>query len=735
MSEQQIMETLLQYQSIGNVKGAVNLVRKAQDSNKATHRMYQTLLQSLLDAPLDIDTSAFVAAWFYSPQNTLPKDIKEDMTIWHNVLKLGFRLGSTYRKEDLRVLIETFVNTFDLNTMVDQTSWELLIRGYGILKKQDMITMHFTRILNEPQYSHFQRASLEFQTALAYVTSGAHNEVTALVESLKNNGRLTANRLQLIIRTYGFEGDLKRTQHYIDLCKKMYPSVNHDTVQLIVHKTALHKQYQKLINTRGVQGLPLKPTSSAYLDTLHTSWENILENQGGNIKDTMQCNLILEYLTTANRIDPERFPLERAEKLINEYMPSNNIKPNQMTWTVLLKGYSSSSEYNNDQQRHNVRLDKALQLLARMQGEGFHADQSCFHSLYKACLPSIPGKGYLFDYFYLASQLTSTLRYKPILDHRIFELEKIMLDAKIPHDRTTIKTLLTCFGVTGKYKAMWNRWNLLKISGVQRDMGLYQHIFTLASMDPEQSQYALSVTRSELGREANHDRIPWNTYVAMLDCAITAQMPDMATLIIQQMKKQFWTPQHDITTNNYLPLFRAYATIPSLSSEVRGLLQEITEKRIPFNDTMWQYLMSHHILHDDTETSKQNIQRTFNNFTMQRFEHQGKIPIPVRETSPIVPFPSGPYTASDMSIINMYMASLLDAQDVSLVFDVLKVLNDETDKIGLSRETIKGIINLAKQEKSNTELSWLVHHVLPKVPHKNYEFKQWINHLQQTIPK
>ncbi|CAO3648936.1 unnamed protein product [Cunninghamella blakesleeana] len=733
MSEPQILETLTQYQSVGNVKGAVKLVRRAQEHNKATLPMYQILLKTLMEAPLDIENTVTVTSWFYSPEFNLPNEIKGNMEIWHDVLKLGYRLGSTSRKDDLKILINTFVNTFDLDSMTDQTSWELLIRGFGITKDPTMINFYLKRLLNDPQYSHFDKSSLTFKAALAYIPSGCHKKVDDLAESLISQNQFDAYRIQLIIRAYAFTGDLKKTQKYIDICNKIHPKVNNDTMYLIAHKVALHKQYEKLVQTRGYRGLPLKPASSPELDELHQSWEHTLKNLSGKIEDVIQCNIILEYLTIANRIDSKQYPLELAEKFINEYMPGNDVKPNLLTWMLLLKGYSTTSEYENCED--NVRLDRALTVLARMQGEGYHANQTSFHSLYRACLPLIPGKGYVFDYFNSASDFKSTLKFKPKLDHRIFELEKIMLDAKIPHDRTTIKLMLTSFGVTGKYTAMWNRWNLLKMVGVKRDMGLYQHIFTLASMDPEQSQYALAVTRSELGREPNHNKIPWDTYVAILECAITAQMPDMATLIIQQMKNQYWKDNTKLNANHYSPLLKAYTAIPSLSSEVDGLLKEMSINEITYNNTIWQHLMSHHILHDNSETSNQNIQQLFNSFTMQQFEKQGRIPIPVRETSPTVPFPSGPYSAADMAIINMYIASLLDSEDVSLVFDVLKTLNDESDSIGLSRDVTKGIVDLAKQEKSNTELSWLVHNLLPKVSQQNAEYKRWLNYLQETIPK
>ncbi|CAO3599082.1 unnamed protein product [Absidia cylindrospora] len=755
MTTQQLYETLTQYGAVGNVKGALTLVRKAQENNTVTPTMYKKLLKILNSTPLDIDISAMVASWFYSPDYPLPPDVKNSRAVWHEVLKLGFRLAPTYRNDDMRALVETFTSTFDLATLADDESWGLLLRSYGILGKKDRISELMSKLTTEPQYADIKQSYLQSYAALAYASAGSYQDVDNLVESLKKDGNLDEKLLQKIARAYGFKGDVTRTQHYVELCNALYPESGiNTTMQMIAHKSALTNYYHSLVKSRGVRGLPLKPTNSPELDNLHASWDALMTQNEGKLNNITQCNIILEYLTTANRIDPKKYPLNKAKKMVDEYMPAHGIKPDEMTWKTLLIGYATTHEFKNDT-KHSTRLEKALVILSRMDEAGFHADQTCFHALFKACSPYLPGKGYLFEHFFLSSQMTTALRFRPNVDPRIFELEKIMMASKIPHDRVTIKLMLTALGATGKYKSMWKRWRLLKLSGLQRDAGLYQLIFSLASLDPEQSQYALSVTRNELSREISHERIPRNTLVAMLDCAVTAQMPDVATLIMGELRRHDLTPlssssstssptstnSTDIVSanspaaNSYVPLLRACSTIPELAPEVPKLLKEMKSKQVIYNDSIWKIVMSHNLLHDDAGADIQSIQRTFNDFTMQRFEQQGKIPIPVRQSSPIIPFPSGPYSNADRSIINMYVASLVDAQDVSLVFDVLRTMEKETEKIDLTRATVRGVIKLARQEKSTTELSWLVHQILPRLSSQNAEFRQWIEHLQATVPK
>jgi hypothetical protein len=613
-----------------------------------------------------------------------------------------------------------------------------------------------TSLTTQPQYTGLDRRALEEAAVLAYAATCSYEKMDELVRSLEKDGKLDQKLLQKLTRTFGFAGDVERTQHYSDLCHQLYPDSGDTTTMLMIaHRAALHNQYLSLVKTRGTRGLPLNPptgSTSSALDDLHASWDALITANKGNLDNAAQCNVMIEYFALANAIDPEAFPLSKAQRIVDEYMPAHNIKPDKMIWNNLLRAYATTTEFSSNS-KHNVRLDKALEILARMDEAGFHANQASFHALFKACLPHRPDRGYIYDHFSLASRMTTTVR--PYFDARIFDLERIMLAAKIPHDRTTIKLMLTCLGATGKYQAMWNRWRLLKMTGVRRDAGLYQHVFSLASMDPEQSQYALSVTRNELAREIMHGRIPWDTYVAMLDCAITSQMPDMATLIINEMRRRepLLSPSsqsssspssssssspsssHNRQADLYIPLLRAYATIPALAPEVPKLLNEMKSKQITYNNAIWQIIMSYHLLHDDAGAIMQNVQDTFNAFTMQRLETKGRIPIPVRSSSPIIPFPSAPYSATDMSMINMYVTALLDAQDVSLVFDVLRVLETETPTIHLSRETLRGVVKLAKQEKSHAELSWLVHHFLPTVSSQNANFKQWCQHLQDTVPK
>ncbi|KAL9542131.1 hypothetical protein MBANPS3_008767 [Mucor bainieri] len=725
---QSLFDTLDECKSTGNLKGAIKAVQQAQEKGIATPKLYLALVDMLRDSPFDVNECATVAHWFYSPDSTLPLDVLQDMDIWKSVLKLGFRFGSTYRAEDLRALLDRFTEIFDLTTMNDQTAWELLMRAYGIMNKKDAISACMQK--NQEDAASFYSTAL-----LSYAATNAHDKVEQLVDTLQQQqDGLSRHTLLKLIRCYGFKGDIEHATQYTDMCNRLYPSQRCDkTMLLIAHKIALQKMADKLAEVRGARGLSLKPAGhSTLLDQLHASWaeltKDMFSSSAGPV-DITDCNVVLEYLTTANRIDPVGFPMEKAEEIFESYMPANYIAPNDASHRIMLVGYATSQQYN-DRRRRNVRLDKALEMVSKMQVAGLDTlNHPTFHALFRACLPHRDGH-YYFDNFRLNSLLPARPythnRFK--LDPRLFEIEKIMLEAKLPHDRFTFTTLMTCLASGGQYRALRTRWRSLKVHGLRRDVGMYRLTYALASLNPTQAKRAVVVVRNEMQREVPKERVDWDTYTAMLDCCATAQMPLEAKDIISEMRhatervhrskthaddlaKWPYTDEPDF----YLPMLRTAITVPGL--DPNPLLREMDAKDVKYSQGVWEAVLSKLALEGD----QQGIRRLFNKYTMARFENDGKIPVPVRQaaTTPVVPFPTAPYNQLDMKFIDVYLCALLDAQDVSLVFDVLRTLSSQTPAIGISRQTLQGVVKLAKQEKSTDDLGWLRDEILPKVTHQN----------------
>ncbi|KAL7310743.1 hypothetical protein PS15m_010207 [Mucor circinelloides] len=723
---QSLFDTLEECKSTGNLKGAIKAVQQAQEKGLATPKLYLALVDMLRDSPFDVHECATVAHWFYSPDSKLPLDVLEDINIWKSVLKLGFRFGSTYRSEDLRALLDRFTEIFDLTTMNDQTAWELLMRAYGIMNKKDAISA----CIKKNEGNEMDRASFYSSALLSYAATNSHDKVENLINMLQQQDSLSRHTLLKLIRCYGFKGDIEHATQYTDMCNKLYPNQTCDkTMLLIAHKIALQKMCERLAEVRGARGLSLKPTNSAALDQLHASWVNLTKDMFTNKEkpvDITDCNVVLEYLTTANRIDPVGFPMERAEDIFESYMPANYITPNDASHRIMLVGYATSQQYNDH--HRNIRLDKALEMVSKMQVAGLDTlNHPTFHSLFRACLPHRDGH-YYFDNFRLNSLLPARPythnRFK--LDPRLFEIEKIMLEAKLPHDRFTFTTLMTCLASGGQYKALRTRWRSLKVHGLRRDVGMYRLTYALASLNPTQAKRAIVVVRNEMNREIPKDRMDWDTYTAMLDCCATAQMSFEAKDIMKEMRHSAELVHRNKThaddlvkwpytdePNFYLPMLRTAITVPGL--DANQILKEMDTKHVKYNQGVWEAVLSKLAIEGD----EQGIRRLFNKYTMTRFENEGKIPVPIRESTPVVPFPTAPYSQLDMKFIDVYICSLLDSQDVSLVFDVLRTLSAETDEIGISRQTLQGVVRLAKQEKSTDELKWLRDEVLPKVTHQN----------------
>lgn len=588
------------------------------------------------------------------------------------------------------------------------------------------------------------KASFYSSALLSYAATNSHDKVENLVDMLQKQDNLSRHTLLKLIRCYGFKGDIGNTSKYTEMCNTLYPDrICDKTMLLIAHKIALQKMSERLAEVRGARGLTLKPTSSTQLDQLHASWDNLTQDMFSNKDkpvDITDCNVVLEYLTIANRIDPIQFPMEKAEEIFESYMPANYITPNDASHRIMLVGYVTSQQYNDH--HRNIRLDKALEMVSKMQVAGLDTlNHPTFHSLFRACLPHRDGH-YYFDNFRLNSLLPARPythnRFK--LDPRLFEIEKIMLEAKLPHDRFTFTTLMTCLASGGQNKALRTRWRSLKVHGLRRDVGMYRLTYALASLNPTQSKRAIVVVRNEMNREIPKDRMDWDTYTAMLDCCATAQMPFEAKDIIKEMRhsaelihrnkthaddlaKWPYTDEPDF----YLPMLRTAITVPGL--DANQILNEMDKKNIKYNQGIWEAVLSKLAIEGD----EQGIRSLFNKYTMLRFENEGKIPVPIRESTPVVPFPTAPYNRLDMKFIDVYICSLLDSQDLSLVFDVLRTLNNQTDAIGISRQTLQGVVRLAKQEKSTDELKWLKEEILPKVTHQNKSLRDLKKKIDNVI--
>jgi hypothetical protein len=578
---------------------------------------------------------------------------------------------------------------------------------------------------------------------IAFATAGCDEKAKQVLLFLKKENLLSPNVLDRLTRTYAFNGDLELTTHYKNMKDELYPENDDKTMLLIAHKAALGKLVNGLTKRRGPRGLSLQPKELNEVNDLHASWEALTRNMFKNnqLTDVTDCNVILGYLTLANRISPQDYPMEKAEDLFNNYMPEHGIKPNEASHHIMMQGYARSQQYSSKDGR-NIRLDKALELVAKAQEDGIKMlNHRTFHALFRACLPHRDGH-YYFDNFKLNSLLPSDAYRSFKLDPRVFDIEKIMLEAHLPHDRFTFSTLLTCLAAGKQFKAFNSRWNSFKLHGLFADVALYRHVFALSSLDSEQSKHALNSIKPDMERDITKRRMDFELYCAMLDCCVTAQLPQEAKEIMKNLKIHLKLADDKRRQGKKIERWpnpddpRVYSALLRTSTSIRGLnpnptIRAMKERGIEYNQDLWEILLSKYAIDNDHK----NLRRLFNKYTMFRFERAGHIPIPVRETSPTIPFPSAPYNRLDVQFINVYLSTLIDSQDISLLFDVLRTWTEQTSELNISRTTLAGVVKLAKQEGALQDLKWLSTELLPKVPRPNKQLKRLEQHVNHFIQK
>ncbi|OZJ03538.1 hypothetical protein BZG36_04176 [Bifiguratus adelaidae] len=512
---------------------------------------------------------------------------------------------------------------------------------------------------------------------------------------------------------------------------------------IIAHKEWLLDLVKQNARQVGQYGRIMRPTIRLRNEfaSLLESWNALEETLGKQSNQSMSVELynhVVEFSILANRIDSEAFPMLKAESIVKD-MKARGFEPNYKTYLRLMRGYARTHEFNED--TRNVRLDKALEVLYRMESERINiARPAVFQALLEACVPHT--SRYQFDNFYLQSRLLQRTRSRPRLDERVFDIERMMLAAKIPHDRLTFKTIVTCLGVGGSYGNMWKRWKELQLSGLRRDEGLYQRVLALSSMDTQQAQYALTVIRHQMERESPRVQVTWGIYQALLDCCVASQDIATARMLLKEVPLN---DQRDLEplgldtleeqgqvqpAQKYAALVTLCLNIRGLESEAEHFIQSMKQNDIPYSGDVWQSMLARAVR---TQSDTSSIDRLFNQWTMERFEKTGKIPIPALEQPRVVPFPSGPYTPLDIRMIDLYIQALIASENLTVMQGVLSVYSEQSTMLPISRDSVIKMINLAIKDFSVDTAGWIVREIAPKVHGQDARFRKWLRRVQRRF--
>lgn len=765
------------FKSKGNAHGALQLFKrlhfqKGNNKEVLTADAYIDLITIVRkSSPLDLDIAGQIAYWFYVPVKESPvsESVLRNEEVWKNLLKMALSFAHTYRHSDMCGILNTYLSIFDHKFVRDMETLGVLFRVsadllfplwsqlliirklFGLAGKYSQIDKSLKNLRNSGQFTDDEIYSLTQAALLGYAYDKRTLKINALLEELKSNGRQPSqDTLNQLIRAFAVHGDIPKTEEYTKIYEQCFGKSPDLSYLLVAHKNALFNEYKKRVDTLGLHGKPLNIAGSSKLQELHASWkrvtDDLLQSQDSTL-DIKKCNIILNYMVIANHVDPALVPIREVEHFVRDYMPSRGITPDTKTYELLVKAFARCQE-----PLPSGRLDRVLDVFREMQSHGHrHLSRETYHALLKACIPHKDNK-YPFDYFRFGSlvQLGGYHRRsrhtRLPLDPRLFDIENIILSTGLRHDRQTMRLMFTCFGAAGRYEEVWKRWRLLKISGLKRDASLYQHVFALASLDPQQAKYALSVITSDMTNELSSDELDWPLYVSLLDCCAAAQDSKLAGTLMEIIERETarraayeplrangsvlrWPSMSE--PEYYAPMLRTTVLIKGMEDQAEQLLKRARSQGIQFNSEMWQSAITLAVTRRTPDRGE--IQRIFTEYTMQRLHQSGKIPIPVRDSSPAVPFPSAPYTTLDYQLMDTYIASLVDAQDLSLVMDVVKTLMSQTSTPRLSRTTAHSISHLAKQENSKEDLEWLVHNFFPYIAQQNSAYRRWIAHMKSSI--
>ncbi|KAJ2963251.1 hypothetical protein NQZ79_g1660 [Umbelopsis isabellina] len=708
---------------------ALDVIEQAQALGVVKPEHYEQLFAIETAAKADLLSLARIAHWFTSTQGQLPANTKEEIDVWKSVMKACFKLARSHLHSDLDTLLKTFIKVVNTDNLRDADVWGIVLRGHGILKQEKVIDELVLKIPDNVDY--LEAASLAYSSAEAWEKSDIH------LQQLLKHHTPDAAFFSTLARTAAFCGDVDRVKK---IANEYATHMSFDRDLLLAYKTKLMQYWQHQGSRSRYSGRNNKSRRNQGIDGMKVESEELISIMlsDGYPLDTTTTNIILDYLTLGNRMGSADFPMSRARDVVEKIMPAKGVTPNFQSYFLLLRGYAKTREFDTTEKS---RLDMCLEVFYQMEHAGFNSHPHAkFQCLFEACLPH--SQWYNFDNFRTKGLLAPTIQSSivhnktPIVDPRIFDIEKIMLESNVHHDRITIKTLLTCFGVSGQFSAMWRRWKELEYAGVRRDTGLYERVFALAALDPEQAQYALSVVRHQLTDEVPKDKMTLGLYQTIIDCCIAAQDATSALAMLHSAGAVDLPSVDAVESNKEKKLWdlqlRAQLGIRSLTGPIDTHLKEAMALGVRPTSDIWLMLMSHAI---DSEFDLQNAQRVFNGFTMSRFEQTGKVPLPAHTKSPVIPFPSAPYSETDVLMIDMFLATLLKSQNIPVIRDVLETYVEQSPSLWLSRDSVKGFVNLAKKEKSRDDVKWLVDNVLPKVENQSSKFKRWASKLQSVVNK
>lgn len=495
---------------------------------------------------------------------------------------------------------------------------------------------------------------------LAYIKCDRLDQAEDLLQPLLSNENFDRKQiLRSVVKEAGYKG-------HLDLLKKYAPlyleaagdaaDLDLTTLELNAHKNAMERIYM-------AQAFKQPHLVKYDFEQLNASWKSAIETLSQ--PTTQQCNIMLSYYATANRVNPTSSSIKLAEDIVNNYMPQMKAEPNHFTYSTLLYGYATTKELTG-----NSRLDNALKVTEEMKARNMELHRHDYAALLRAC---IPHKDSFYPFDDLTNGLSSLHNYKLQLDldPRFFDIEKEMLSKGVAHDRKSFLTVLTCLGAAGQWKEFWRRWDALGTAGLKRDGALYQRVFTMAALDKKQAKIAITSVKAQLLHEIPVRKLKWNLLCSILDCCVAAQDAPVARQIIRSLQRHAHPPNRPL--DYYIPILKACVSIEELRPEADKLLAEMKSKDIAFVRPVWYQGLRLYALENRTPAE---IQRLFTEYASINFIQTGRIAIPIGQDETLA-FPAGPYSRTEAQMIEIFVESLVDSQNVAALQEIKEILEDD----------------------------------------------------------
>ncbi|CAG8438390.1 14010_t:CDS:2 [Ambispora leptoticha] len=651
-------------------------------------------------------------------------------------------------EEITRQFLETTPKPFSTET------WRVIIRGMGAYQRGgpefvDFLQLVRTDIPINPEIGTeiiwaLARKGL-VREALRYISQAiskfgprplsSKEPIYALSSFCANKGNVNRTK-ELLSMMHLWVNDWALKKKWVELSK--IKIMMRAYLQALANEVTLHMNPDK--DKRVVSRFSTDPDDPAakgesLIDSqFYKSWKELLAKLSTLEKsDRENIDLIIQFQVFANLLNHKSFPMKTAMETLKNMREKEVLQPEFNTFKIVLEGFANSPEFsshNVQDQNQKLRIEYALEVFEMMKSYGYEVDKlETFRPLLQACLPPFERKTskYIDSWGPLVGTENDIVWKKPQKPiPRIFEIEKMIDDSKLPIDYELISTLLEQLSSAGLFKTMWKRWSDLATSGIRRHEKLYETVFYAAAVDYSEAQYAINVVRNQMSREVPPVIPTLEIYTAMLQCCVRINDTYNITEITQIMQRIIdKTHNPRVQSKWYVPIVNAYLHNPELAPQGKLLVSQLLRNDGMLCFPLWRTLMYYY---NDTHLDLKSAKHTFEAYVDWRernkrflFDSEKRVGIDMGTTSrnlspelPLIKFPSSPLYTKDTQIINLYTQIAIRCGNFSIARQLLTSYvahyehQQAQDIAFVDIETLKEFAYLAWRKQQMNEMQWLL---------------------------